>query len=99
MLTVPHNSNLVVNDIKSILGDPGAVSRVGRKGGKKVFKSGERAPGYRLSPNYFQKLSGEMTFGRLDRKAFEPGKCGKTIAVVNELTKRTQEKLFANWAQ
>ena len=29
----------------------------------------------------------------------EPGKCGKTIAVVYELTKRTQEKLFADWAQ
>ena len=34
------------------LGDPGAVSRVGRKGGTKVLK---RPPGYRLSPNYFQK--------------------------------------------
>ena len=29
----------------------------------------------------------------------EPGKCGETIAVVYELTKRTQEKLFADWAQ
>ena len=29
-----------------ILGDPGAVSRVGRKGGTKVFITGERAPGY-----------------------------------------------------
>ena len=39
-----------------ILGDPGAVSRVGKKGGTKVFITGERAPGYRLSPNYFQKF-------------------------------------------
>ena len=38
----------------TILGDPGAVSRVGRKGGTKVFKYGRRASGYRLSPNYFQ---------------------------------------------
>ena len=29
----------------------------------------------------------------------EPGKCGEAIAVVYELTKRTQEKLFADWAQ
>ena len=28
----------------------------------------------------------------------EPGKCSKTIAVVYELMKRTQEKLFADWA-
>ena len=38
-----------------ILGDPGAVSRVGRKGGTEVFR-GERALGYRLSPNYFQNF-------------------------------------------
>ena len=29
----------------------------------------------------------------------EPGNCGETIAVVYKLTKRTQEKLFADWAQ
>ena len=29
----------------------------------------------------------------------EPGNCGKKIAVVYELTKGTQEKLFADWAQ
>ena len=40
----------------AILGDPGAVSRVGRKGGTKVFITGERAPGYRLSPDRFQKF-------------------------------------------
>ena len=38
----------------TILGDPGAVSRVGKKGAKKVFKYRRKAPGYRLSPNYFQ---------------------------------------------
>ena len=39
-----------------ILGDPGEVSRVGRKGGTKVFITDERAPGYRLSPGHFQKF-------------------------------------------
>ena len=29
----------------------------------------------------------------------EPDKFGETIAVVYELTKRTQEMLFADWAQ
>ena len=29
----------------------------------------------------------------------EPGKCGETIAVVYELTKRIQGKLFADRAQ
>ena len=29
----------------------------------------------------------------------EPGKCGKTIAVVYKVTERTQEKLLADWAQ
>ena len=31
--------------------------------------------------------------------ANEPDKYGDTIAVVYELTKRTQEMLFADWAQ
>ena len=39
-----------------ILEDLGAVSRVGRKGGAKVFKYGQKNPGYRLSPNYVQKF-------------------------------------------
>ena len=40
-----------------ILGDPGAVSRVGRgEAGRKFSSTGERAPGYRLSPNYLQKF-------------------------------------------
>ena len=47
---------LAGNCIATILGDLGAVSRVGRKGRTKVFKTGEKTPGYRLSSNYFQKL-------------------------------------------
>ena len=38
------------------VGDPGAVSRVGGKAGRKCSNTGEKAPGYRLSPNYFQKF-------------------------------------------
>ena len=46
------------NHLATILGDPGAVSRVGRKlRARREFSSkGERAPGYRLSPIYFQKF-------------------------------------------
>ena len=41
---------------KFILGDPGAVSRVERIGATKFSSTGERAPGYRLLPNHFQKF-------------------------------------------
>ena len=42
----------------NILRDLGTVSQVGRKGERKFSSTGERAPGYRLSPNYryFQKF-------------------------------------------
>ena len=40
----------------SILGDPGAVSRVERKCATKVSSKSGRAPGYRLSPDHFQKF-------------------------------------------
>ena len=36
---------------QTILGDPGAVSRVGRKGGTKVFKYGRRPTLIELFPN------------------------------------------------
>ena len=37
----------------TILGNPGAVRRVGSKGATKVISStGEKAPGYRLSPDH-----------------------------------------------
>ena len=39
-----------------ILGDPGAVSGLGERAGRKFSSTGERAPGYRLSSNYFQKF-------------------------------------------
>ena len=40
----------------TILGDPGAVSRVGKCRGQKFASTGKRAPGYGLSPIYFQKF-------------------------------------------
>ena len=40
----------------TILGDPGAVSRVGKGQGRKFASTGKRAPAYGLSPNYFQKF-------------------------------------------
>jgi len=39
-----------------ILGDLGAVIRVGEKAGPKFSSMGKRAPGYRCSPNYFQNF-------------------------------------------
>ena len=41
-----------------ILGDPGAGQSVGsgEKARRKFSSTGERVPGYRLSPNYFQKF-------------------------------------------
>ena len=46
------------NHLATILGDPGAVSQVGRKlrARRKFSSEGERAPWYSLSPNYFQKF-------------------------------------------
>ena len=53
---VVRKSSVGKGEFRGILGDPGAVSRVGRKGGTKVFITGERAPGYRLSTDHFQKF-------------------------------------------
>ena len=39
-----------------MLVDPGAASRVVKKGATKVFKHGGRAPGYRFPPDYFQMV-------------------------------------------
>jgi len=42
---------MVLDWPKYILGDPGAVSRVRRKGATKVFKDGRKSPGYWLPPD------------------------------------------------
>ena len=39
-----------------ILGDPGAVSRVGRKGGTKVFKYGQKSPWVPTLTELFPKI-------------------------------------------
>ena len=39
-----------------IFGDPGRSVGSGEKAERKFSSAGERAPGYRLSPNYFQKF-------------------------------------------
>ena len=39
-----------------ILGDPGAVSRVGRKGGTKVFKYGRKSPWLPTLTELFPKI-------------------------------------------
>ena len=39
-----------------ILGDPGAVSRVGRKGGMKVFKYGRKSPWVSTLTELFPKI-------------------------------------------
>ena len=47
---------LVGNLIATILGDLGAVSRVGRKGRTKVFKYGRKSPSVPTLTELFQKL-------------------------------------------
>ena len=49
-------------------------------------------------PNVFL-LIGSSFVSDKESMVNEPGKCGEIIAVVYELTKGTQEMLFANWAQ
>ena len=42
-----------------ILGDPGAVSRVGRKGGTKVFKYGQKSPWVPTLTELFPKIQSD----------------------------------------
>ena len=42
-----------------ILGDPGAVSRVGRKGGTKVFKYGQKSPWVPTLTEPFPKIQAD----------------------------------------
>ena len=42
-----------------ILGDPGAVSRVGRKGGTKVFKYGQKSPWVPTLTELFPKIQAD----------------------------------------
>ena len=45
---------------RSILGDPGAVSRVGRKGATKVFKYGQKSPWVPTLTELFPKLQADV---------------------------------------
>ena len=42
-----------------ILGDPGAVSRVGRKGGTRVFKYGQKSPWVPTLTELFPKIQAD----------------------------------------
>ena len=44
---------------KSILGDPGAVSRVGRKGVTNVFKYGQKSPWVLTLTELFAKIQAD----------------------------------------
>ena len=72
----------------SILGDPGAVSRVGRKGGMKVFKYGRKSPWYRHSPSYFQ------TFKRMAT----PDWAQKMLCIIVP-NRRTVSPEFFSWVR
>ena len=53
ILTAPAIKRM---SVKPIPRDPGAVSRVGRKGATKVSNTGGKAPGYRLLSEHFQTV-------------------------------------------
>ena len=72
-----------------ILGDRGAVSRVGRKGGTKVFITGERAPGYRLSPDHFQKF-------KRSRLLIGHKKCFVLLCPIGEHISMSSFRVFVN---
>ena len=47
-----------------ILRDPGAVSRVGRKGGTKVFKYGQKSPWVKTITELFPKIQADASLLR-----------------------------------
>ena len=53
-----------------ILGDPGAVSRVGRKGGTKVFKYGPKSPWVPTLTELFPKFQADATSWLGTKKCF-----------------------------
>ena len=48
--------------LEFILGDPGAVSRVGRKGATKVFKNGRKSPWLPTLPEPFPKIQADAGY-------------------------------------
>ena len=81
----------------SILGDPGQSVGSGERARRKFSSTGERAPGYRLSPNYFQKF----------KRMSAPDWAQKMLCIIvpNRLTVspeffswvRTRRLLFQSW--
>ena len=55
---------------ETILGDPGAVSRVGRKGGTKVFKYGRKSPWLPTLTKLFPKIQGAIS--PVEKENFRP---------------------------
>ena len=65
-----ENNFLVENVIQSILGNPGAVSRVGRKGGTKVFKYGQKCPWVPTLTELFPKIQADPSSWLGTKKCF-----------------------------
>ena len=71
-----------------ILGDPGAVSRAGRKGATKVFKHRRKSPGYRLSPHHFQTV----------KRMLAPDWAQKMLCIIVP-NQRTASPEFFSWVR
>ena len=61
MVTVPRHKNNINKGVRDprILGDTGAVSRVGTKGGTKVFKYGQKSPRVPTLTELFPKIQAD----------------------------------------
>ena len=59
MVTLIIITAFALCDLVGILGDPGAVSRVGRKGGTKVFKYGQKSPWVPTLTELFPKIQAD----------------------------------------
>ena len=95
VLAGANNRNVIILPIprgpcSSILGDPGAVSRAGRKGATKVFiiSTGGKAPGYRLSPDHFQKV----------KRMLAPDWAQKMLCIILP-NRRTVSSEFFSWVR
>ena len=72
----------------TILGDPGAVTRVERKGTTKVFKHRPKTPGHWLSPDHFQ------TFKRM----LAPDWTQKMLCIIAP-NRQTVSREFFSWVR
>ena len=65
---------------------------------KQNFLSANRIAPSDSVRNVFRLIGSSFFFWFKESLVNEPGNCGEIIAVVYDLTKRTQEMLFADWA-